>query len=161
MLFRPKLLLFAVLCAFLLPMTASAAPSSGYDDDPGVTCASEVPSAVVAPAVDVALAADPQLLPDLVPQVQDLEVPALTDWSRSHLYIGGLDGTRRRPRRGKKRGGGLTKSQRLFKEAAQTCQRELRAGELNTRAGMGACMRSELKDRGFKIGAGRRKGRKK
>lgn len=145
-----RLLLLFLLIA--LPTLASAAPTPLPDHQRG-DAYSAVTTDVTCGVADVQLerASDPQLLPDLVPVVEDLELPGEVDWSRPHLYIGGLDGARRRSRRGKKRGGGLTKSQKLFQSAAKTCQKALREGELETRAGMSSCMRSELRDRGFRV----------
>lgn len=154
-----RLLLLFLLIA--LPTLASAAPTPLPDHQRG-DAYSAVTTDVTCGVADVQLerASDPQLLPDLVPVVEDLELPGEVDWSRPHLYIGGLDGARRRPRRGKKRGGGLTTSQRGFQKAAKICQAELRAGELNTRAGMGACMREELKREGFNVGGRKRRKRR-
>lgn len=156
-----RLLLLFLLIA--LPTLASAAPAPLSDHQRGDAYAVMTTDVTCGVSTDVQIerASDPQLLPDLVPTVEDLELPGEVDWSRPYLYIGGLDGARRRPRRGKKRGGGLTTSQRGFQKAAKICQAELRAGELNTRAGMGACMREELKREGFNVGGRGRRKRKK
>lgn len=152
MLTRPKLLLFAVLCAFLLPMTASAALKV-------TTSAHEGPSA----SAQATQVADRDVKPDNAIS-SDASQPAAPDLE-TRLYwralFAGVE-PRTRSRRGKKRGGGLTTSQRGFQKAAKICQAELRAGELNTRAGMGACMREELKREGFSVGGrkGRKRGRK-
>lgn len=144
-----RLLLLFLLIA--LPTLASAAPTPLPDHQRGDAYAAVTCGVQASADVQIERASDPQLLPDLVPTVEDLELPGEVEWSRPHLYIGGLDGARRRPRRGKKRGGGLTKSQKLFQSAAKTCQKALREGELETRAGMSSCMRSELRDRGFRV----------
>ena len=163
MLTRPKLLLFAVLCAFLLPMTASAAPRSGYDDEIKVTTSTHESPSASAQATQVA---DRDVKPDNAIS-SDAGQPAAPDLE-THLYwralFAGVE-PRTRSRRGgnkRKRGTGpLTKSQKLFQSAAKVCQSEMRSGEINTKAGMGSCMRSELKDRGFKVGGAKRKrGRK-
>lgn len=151
-----RLLLLFLLIA--LPTIASAAPAPLPDHQRGdayaatadVTCGVLLTNFERAPET---------LLP--VQVVVPEKLPGEVDWSRPYLYIGGLDGARRRPRRGKKRGGGLTTSQRGFQKAAKICQAELRAGELNTRAGMGACMREELKREGFNVGGRGRRKRKK
>lgn len=141
-----RLLLLFLLIA--LPTLASAAPAPLPDRQRGDAYSAVTTTEVTCGVADIQLErpSDPQLMPDLAPQAADTVI-----WSQPHLYIGGLDGARRRPRRGKKRGGGLTKSQKLFQSAAKTCQKALREGELETRAGMSSCMRSELRDRGFKV----------
>lgn len=64
--------------------------------------------------------------------------------------------------RGRKRGGGLTTSQRLFGKVAKECQAERRAGELPRKGDMGSCMRDGLRAKGFHIGGKprRKKGKK-
>lgn len=159
-----RLLLLFLLIA--LPTLASAAPAPLPDHQRGDAYSAmptaEMPTAVMTTDVTCGVSTDVQIERASDPQLLlDLELPGEVDWSRPYLYIGGLDGARRRPRRGKKRGGGLTTSQRGFQKAAKICQAELRAGELNTRAGMGACMREELKREGFNVGGRGRRKRKK
>lgn len=61
--------------------------------------------------------------------------------------------------RGRRRSGGLTKSQQLFGKVARSCQAERRAGDLPTKADMSTCMRDGLKDEGFHVG--KRKGKRR